>query len=74
MALVEETLVPLYLHHRYQVEAVASALGGLDYHYAVRGDGRTPWSFVTADKQQAARSTRCSGRLRRPSWRSPITS
>ena len=54
VALVEETLVPLYLHHRYQVEAVASALGGLDYHYAVRGDGRQPWSFVTADKQKAA--------------------
>ena len=54
LALVEEALVPLYLHHRYQVEAVASALGGLDYHYAQRGDGRTPWTFVPAGGQKAA--------------------
>jgi hypothetical protein len=54
VALVEETLVPLYLHHRYQVEAVASAVGGLYYHYALRGDGRPPWSFVPAAEQRAA--------------------
>lgn len=54
VALAEETLVPLYLHHRYQVEAVASALGGLSYHYALRGDGRTPWSPVPAAQQSAA--------------------
>jgi hypothetical protein len=54
VALVEEALVPLYLHHRYQVEAVASAIGGLSYHYALRGDGRTPWTFVPAADQRAA--------------------
>ena len=42
MAQMEEVLVPLYLHHRYQVEATASALGGLHYIYAMRGDGRDP--------------------------------
>ena len=46
--------MPLYLHHRYQVEAVASALGGLSYHYALRGDGRRPWIPVPAAEQQAA--------------------
>ena len=54
MALLEEALVPLYLHHRYQVEAVASAIGGLSYHYAIRGDLRAPWSFVPAAQQLAA--------------------
>jgi len=54
VALVEETLVPLYLHHRYQAEAVASALGGMSYHYALRGDGRTPWAPVAAAEQRAA--------------------
>ena len=54
VALAEETLVPLYLHHRYQVEAVASAIGGLSYHYALRGDGRAPWSPVPAAQQLAA--------------------
>ena len=54
LALLEEAFVPLYLHHRYQVEAVASALGGLHYHYALRGDGRTPWTHVAAAEQRAA--------------------
>ena len=40
LALMEEALVPLFLHHRYQVEAAASALGGQHYAYALRGDGR----------------------------------
>ena len=29
MATLEEVLVPLYLHHRYQVEATASTVGGI---------------------------------------------
>ena len=28
---LEEMLVPLYLHHRYQLEAAAKSIGGLDY-------------------------------------------
>ena len=39
LATIEEVLVPLYLHHRYQVQATASAIGGSNYHYALRGDG-----------------------------------
>ncbi|MGE3274827.1 MAG: zinc-dependent metalloprotease [Vicinamibacterales bacterium] len=54
MATIEEALVPLYLHHRYQVEAAASALGGLNYIYAMRGDGRTPTAPVPAGEQTAA--------------------
>ena len=40
MALMEEVLVPLYLRHRYQVEATVKLVGGADYNYAVRGDGQ----------------------------------
>jgi hypothetical protein len=54
LALVEEALVPLYLHHRYQIEAAASALGGLHYLYAMRGDGREPFRRVPAAEQRAA--------------------
>jgi hypothetical protein len=54
MALIEEALVPLYLHHRYQIDAAASAVGGLDYVYAARGDGLDPVSMVPAKQQQAA--------------------
>ena len=37
MATIEEVLVPLYLHHRYQVEATATAVGGVGYTYASAG-------------------------------------
>ncbi len=47
-------LVPLYLHHRYQVEAAASALGGIYYIYAMRGDGREPVRSRPAAEQRAA--------------------
>jgi len=47
-------LLPLYLHHRYQVEAAASVLGGQHYIYAMRGDGREPFTRATAAEQRAA--------------------
>jgi hypothetical protein len=54
LAQMEDVLVPLYLHHRYQVEAAASALGGQHYIYALRGDGREPYRRVPANEQRAA--------------------
>ncbi len=54
LALLEEVLVPLYLSHRYQVEAVAKVIGGLDYNYAMKGDGQTPLSFVDPERQMSA--------------------
>jgi hypothetical protein len=54
LATLEEVLVPLYLHHRYQVEAAASVVGGVDYIYALRGDGREPFRRVPADRQRRA--------------------
>ena len=53
---VEEALVPLYMHHRYQVDAAASLLGGQEYVYAFRGDGRTPMKRVAGEAQRAALS------------------
>lgn len=38
LATMEEALVPLYLRHRYQVQATAKLLGGVTYTYALRGD------------------------------------
>jgi hypothetical protein len=54
MASLEEVLVPLYLHHRYQVEATANTLGGADYSFALRGDGQTPIEVVPGERQRAA--------------------
>jgi hypothetical protein len=39
LAQLEEMLVPLYLHHRYQLEAAAKSIGGLDYRYSVKEEG-----------------------------------
>ncbi|WP_235298093.1 zinc-dependent metalloprotease [Portibacter marinus] len=38
---LENVLVPLYLAHRYQVEAVAKLIGGVNYTYAVKGDAQS---------------------------------
>ena len=54
MATMEEALVPLYLHHRYQIEAAAKVVGGLSYEYALRGDGLDPLQAVPAVQQRAA--------------------
>jgi hypothetical protein len=36
MAMLEDVLVPIYLFHRYQIEAVSKVVGGLYYSYAVK--------------------------------------
>ncbi|WP_435016303.1 zinc-dependent metalloprotease [Tundrisphaera sp. TA3] len=33
---LESKLLPLYLHHRYQLQAAAKTLGGVDYSFAVK--------------------------------------
>ncbi len=54
MATIEDVLVPVYLYHRYSVEAAASALGGQEYFYAMRGDGHAPFTYVPAAEQRTA--------------------
>ncbi|MEX0837049.1 MAG: zinc-dependent metalloprotease [Gemmatimonadota bacterium] len=54
MATMEEALVPLYLHHRYQAEATTKVVAGQYYTYAMRGDGQTPLRPVPAAEQQRA--------------------
>lgn len=54
MATLEEVLVPLYLHHRYQTEAAAKVLGGQEYTFALRGDEQVPLRAVSGDRQRAA--------------------
>jgi hypothetical protein len=49
-----EVLVPLYLHHRYQLEAAAHTLGGADYSFALRDDGQTPIEIVPGEVQRGA--------------------
>lgn len=52
---LERVLVPLYLAHRYQIEAVSKVIGGVEYTYAARGDGNeTPNKMVEAEMQRMA--------------------
>jgi hypothetical protein len=54
MATIEEPLVPIFMYHRYSVESAASMVAGLDYIYAMRGDGRTPVKYESAANQRQA--------------------
>jgi len=54
MSDLEETLVPLYLLHRYQTEAAAKSIGGLNYRYAVRGDGGMVTEMIPPELQRKA--------------------
>lgn len=54
MSTLEEVLAPVYLFHRYQVEAASKVVGGLNYTYAVRGDGQLVTDIVPAAEQRRA--------------------
>jgi hypothetical protein len=54
MAQLEDTLVPLYLMHRYQTEAAVKEIGGLDYRYQLRGDGQMNPEIVAPAEQNKA--------------------
>lgn len=57
MSLLEEALVPLYLHHRYQMKAAMNSIGGAEYYYALRGDTQTPIAIVPGSEQRRALET-----------------
>ena len=54
LAQLEDTLVPLYLLERYQTEATAKEIGGLDYRYNLRGDGQPNPEIVAPAGQKKA--------------------
>jgi hypothetical protein len=54
MATLEEALVPIYLLHRYQVEAASKMLGGVYYTYAIKNDGQVTTRFITPAEQWKA--------------------
>ena len=54
MSSLEEVLAPVYLFHRYQLEAASKLVGGLNYTYAVRGDGAPIADIVPAAEQRRA--------------------
>jgi hypothetical protein len=56
LSTIEDVLVPIYLLHRYQVEAASKSIGGMDYTFALRGDGQIPLQIVASAEQRRALS------------------
>src|SRR6266850_1085506 len=54
MATLEDVLVPLYMYHRYQVEAAAKLVGGEDYTFSLRGKGDKNPQIISPDEQKRA--------------------
>src|ERR1700722_13766695 len=54
LATIEDVLVPIYMYHRYQVEAASKLVGGMDYTFALRGDGEVPTKIVAPAEQRRA--------------------
>ncbi|MEX2478251.1 MAG: zinc-dependent metalloprotease [Gracilimonas sp.] len=54
LAELQDVLVPIYLFHRYQVEATVKLIGGLDYNYKVKGDNQAYPEIVDRDTQEKA--------------------
>jgi hypothetical protein len=57
LSLLQVRLLPLYLHHRFQVHAAAKYIGGLFFTYSVKADGGvepSPVQQITPAAQQRA--------------------
>jgi hypothetical protein len=54
MATLEDVLAPLYMYHRYQVEAAAKLVGGEDYTFSLRGQGDRDPQIIAPEEQRRA--------------------
>ncbi|HEV8369113.1 MAG TPA: zinc-dependent metalloprotease, partial [Pyrinomonadaceae bacterium] len=54
MATIEDVLVPIYMYHRYQVEAAAKVVGGQDYTFSLKGKGDRNPQIVAPEEQRRA--------------------
>ena len=52
MSTLEFVLLPLYMHHRFQLRSAIQSLGGADFRYALKGDGQIPFTIVEAEEQR----------------------
>lgn len=54
---LEYVLLPLYMHHRFQLNSAAQSIGGADYLYSLRGDGQVPFTIIDGEEQRDALET-----------------
>ncbi len=51
---LQERFVPVYMFHRWGINSAVKAIGGLEYSYAVKGDGQQATRPVSAATQREA--------------------
>ena len=51
---LRRVIVPIYLFHRYEVDATSKLVGGIDFTYAVRGDAHESSKVVSPADQRRA--------------------
>jgi len=49
---IEQVLVPIYNFHRFQVEAAAKLIAGVNYHYEVKGENKVKGVTPVSGKMQ----------------------
>ena len=57
LSTLEYVLLPLYMHHRFQMNSAAQSIAGADYRNALRADGQVPFTIVDAEEQRDALET-----------------
>ncbi len=56
MSMLNMRFAHAYLHHRYALEGAIKYVGGMDFTYALRGDGQTPAQVLPGREQREALS------------------
>ncbi|MGB5630687.1 MAG: zinc-dependent metalloprotease [Woeseiaceae bacterium] len=54
LSTIEEALVPIYLFHRFQIQAVGKLIGGQYFNYRIRADAQADARPVPVARQQQA--------------------
>lgn len=54
MWLLSMRFLHVYLGHRYALEGIYKTVGGMDFRYAMRGDGQPPTTIIPAAEQRRA--------------------
>ena len=56
-SVLEDVFVPLYFFHRYQTEATAKIIAGMDYNYSLTGSNQSKFSYLNKNTQLNALSS-----------------
>jgi hypothetical protein len=52
LGLLEERLAPVYFHHQFALDGLVKVIGGMEYVFAVRGDGQEATRLIAPARQR----------------------